>query len=347
MPCQAPLRVLLALTAVWSLAGCDSVPSVHLREVPSHVRAQLQGNTRTLSEVEMRTRNIHIRPSVTTEGTVTVPMALHHGVPEIPARINGGEDLPMLVDTGSQVCLLEARTAAARRVSVFDQQTIGMTLSGTSGRERAMVGLPDVLRIGSWSMKQFPLLVRTHESSLRFSWWEQHNVGFDVFGMDAIRHSCSYLTLDFPAQRVVFGIGRRFTAPSGKRVWSAPLVMRDGLPHVKLQTGGKTWTALVDSGFNGLIEMDRTTAERLHVLDKARPSDAFRVGIGAPVRGEKSHYGMITLPQLGSLGPRMTNIATLIVPDRSKIGCGLLRPFRVTLDFRRGLLWLEDGAKSE
>jgi hypothetical protein len=88
--------------------------------------------------------------------------------------------------------------------------------------------------------------------------------------------------------------------------------------------------------------MDKPTAERLGLMERARPVDTFRAGLGAPPKGEPSQFGMVSLPRLDSLGPGMLNIPTLIVPQRSKIGSTILRPFRVTFDFRRSLLWLED-----
>jgi hypothetical protein len=92
-----------------------------------------------------------------------------------------------------------------------------------------------------------------------------------------------------------------------------------------------------------LLDMDKETAQRLKLLDRARPSEVFRFGLGAPVKDEPVHFGTVVLPKLESLGPRMANLPTLIVPRQSKLGCALLEPFRVTLDFRRGVLWLEDA----
>jgi hypothetical protein len=239
---------------------------------------------------------------------------------------------------------MEARTAAAHRVTVLDPSAASMTLGGTTGNETAWIGLPEEVVIGSLALRRFPFFVRMHETRVRLGPWRNRAISLDLIGMNAIARSCHFLTLDFPAKQVVFGAARNFVPPSGKGVWKAPLIIRDGLPYVKLHTGGSSWMALVDTGFSGLLDMDKATAQRLRLLEKARPTSAFRVGLGAPTPGEPSQFGMVSLPQLDSLGPRMVNIPTLIVPQRSKIGCALLRPFRVTLDFERGLLWLEDPA---
>jgi hypothetical protein len=268
-------------------------------------------------------------------------MYLRDGVPPVPARINRSALVPVAIDTGSQGCVMEARTALAHRVTVLDHNEASMTLGGTTGDEQAWIGLPDEVAVGSWVLKQFPFFVRTHETRVRLGLWNNHDISLDLIGMNAILKSCRYLTLDFPAKRVVFGIGRDFAPPSRQRAWKAPLLLQNGLPYVQLHTEGQSWIALVDSGFNGLLDMDKATAERLHLLERARPTDAFRIGLGAPAKGEASQFGVVSLSKLDSLGPHMVNIPTLIVPIRSKIGCALLRPFRVTLDFTRGLLWLE------
>ena len=307
------------------------------------MKAGLQANSRALTTREVDRGGINIQATIVADGPVSLPMSFRDGVPLVPVRINGNAQVHVAVDTGSQGCVLEARTALAHRVTVLDHKDASMTLGGTTGDEQAWIGLPDEVAIGSWVLKQFPFFVRTHETRVRLGLWDNRDISVDLIGMNAILKSCRYLTLDFPAKRVVFGIDRNFDPPSLDAAWNAPLLMQNGLPYVQLHTDGQSWTALVDSGFNGLLDMDKATAERLRLLEKARPTNAFRIGLGAPAKGEASQFGFVSLSKLDSLGPRMVNIPTLIVPKRSKIGCVMLRPFRVTFDFTRGLLWLESS----
>jgi predicted aspartyl protease len=342
MTCQAPIRTILCIAMAGVLPACQTEPRLDHREVSSRLRAGLVANSRSLTQQEHGESQIHLEVTITKQGSVSLPMTLRDGVPVVPVRLNRREARPFLVDTGSQGCVLEARTAVADRVTVLDQNIATTTLGGTTGREQALIGTPNEIAIGSWVMEQFPFFVRTYETRVRMGWLDRHNIGLDLIGMNAILKSCDFLTIDFPGEQIVFGIGRRFPSPSGAGVWKAPLLMRNGLPYVQLQTNGRTWTALVDTGFNGLLDMDKETAGRLKLLEMARPADVYRFGLGAPVKDEPVHYGTVVLPKLESLGPRMVNLPTLIVPRQSKLGCALLEPFRVTLDFRRGLLWLED-----
>jgi hypothetical protein len=341
MTCQALIRLSISLVGVVMLTGCEIVPQLNHREVSARVKAGLEANSRALTTKEVQGNDIKIEATIVADGPLSLPMSVRDGVPLVPARINRSGQVLVGVDTGSQGCVLEARTALAHRVTVLDHEDASMTLGGTTGDEQAWIGLPDEFAIGSWVLKQFPFFVRTHETRVRLSLWNNHDISVDLIGMNAILRSCRFLTLDFPAKRVVFGIGEDFDPPSRKAAWKAPLLLQNGLPYVQLQTDGQSWTALVDSGFNGLLDMDKATAQRLRLLEKARPTDAFRIGLGAPAKGEATQFGVVSLSKLDSLGPHMVNIPTLIVPKRSKIGCALLRPFRVTLDFTRGLLWLE------
>ena len=344
MICQAPIRASAFLMVLSLLAGCVTSPQIDHHAVSASLKARLKANSRPLTQDEQNHGKVTLDVTYTTHGPVVLPITWSDGLPTIPARINQGSPHRFVLDTASQFCALEARTAVANHVTVLDPDTAHVTLEGTTGDERALIGLPEQCSIGTWVLERWPFFVRTSESRVRLSWWENHRFDMDIIGMNLVLKSCDFLTLDFPSKRVVFGIEGRFAPPSGRNVWKAPLMMRDGLPYVQLHTNGQTWTALLDSGFTGLLDMDKATAQRLKLLDKARPSDALRIGLGSPAGGEPSQLGVVTLSQLDSLGPRMVHIPTHIVPQRvsSKIGCALLRPFRVTLDFRRGLLWLED-----
>lgn len=343
MACQALIRTSASVLAAGVLAACHTAPLLDHREIPAKMKAGLEANSRAPTAQEAQRGEIKIHAAIVADKPSSLRMSLRNGVPTVPARINRGASLPLVVDTGSQGCVLEARTASAHRVTVLDPSAASMTLGGTTGNEKAWIGLPEEVVIGSLTLRRFPFFVRMHETRVNLGPWRKREISLDLIGMNALSRSCRYLTLDFPAGRIVLGAATRFTPPSGKGVWKAPLIIRNGLPYVKLHTEGSSWLALVDSGFNGLIDMDKATAQRLGLLKKARPTNAFRVGLGAPVEGEASQFGVVSLPQLDSLGPRMVNIPTLIVPQRSKLGCALLRPFRVTLDFDRGLLWLEDS----
>ena len=328
------------LVAVLLASGCSGPPSVTHRAVPESVIRRLNFAPAAQGERALQA----LTPSSYARGPVTVPMKFLYGLPVVDVRINQGDSVPLLVDTGSEVNVLEARVALSRKVRVLPVSRLSTTIVGTLGSERALVGAPETLDIGPWQLRNIPCVVRTYENHLIVSPFEHHNIGFNVLGMDLLTHACRYLTLDYAARQVTFGIGQTFPKPAGQRAWSAPLSFREGIPYVTLHADGQKWTAMVDTGYNGLVEIDKKTATRLDLLGDSVTSRVTRVGVGSSTDGRESDLRAVMLPGFESLGPQMINIPAAIVPDRSKIGTGLLRPFRVTLDFKRRLLWLEDPA---
>lgn len=343
MICQAPTQLLLCATLLAVLAACQSDPFLSHQEVPPRTRAKLDALSRAPTEQEYRDHAFQIDATISGTGAVSVPMTLEQGIPTVRAKVNGRRSIPMIVDTGSQGCIMEARTATAKGVTILKVENAPLRVSGTTGVEEVLFGVPDTVVIDEMQWEKFPFLVRMHETHVRLSRWNLHTFCYDILGMNAVLPRCDYLTFDFPGKRLVFGMAERFTAPTGKRVWKAPLVMRDKLPYVQLRTNGKTWLALLDTGFDGLIHMNEETARSLKLHKEAQPVRILRAGLGLPQNAKQStEFGQINLSQLDSLGPKMTNIPTLIIPEGSKIGCTLLQPFRVTLDFKRHTLWLED-----
>ena len=343
MICQAPTRLPLAVMLAGLLAGCQSDPQLSHRQISSSTRSKLLAISRAPTSKEYSNNTFQVDALISGTGAATVPMRLETGIPTVPASINGRKAIPMIVDTGAQACLMEARTAVAHRVITLQEGKPVITVAGIGGREHALFGVPDSVKIGDLLLEKFPFFVRTHETHVKYSLWKQYIFSYDILGMNAVLPRCDYLTLDFPAKQMVFGLAQTFTPPVGKKVWKAPLVIRDRLPYVQLHTSGKTWQALIDTGFDGLLHMNEATAKRLGLQDKARPVKMLRAGVGVPANAKQlTEFGLVNLPGLASLGPKMTNIPTFIIPETSKIGCALLKPFRITLDFKRHLLWLED-----
>ena len=163
----------------------------------------------------------------------------------------------------------------------------------------------------------------------------------NVLGMDVMRRMCSFVTLDYPGARAIFGFRDMFKPDAGLKSWRTPLMVKGGLVYVRVGDGRSKWMALVDTGSSSCVEVGRDIAERGGLRQGVALPQIFRVGVGTsnsnaavPVAGIRS---------LELLGPTLLNVPAVLVPDSPKIGSGLLRRFRVTLDFRRSLLWLESS----
>lgn len=333
----------LSLALPWIFSSCATQPHAVMNAVSPSTMKLLDQKSQNLDELGIHQdgEKLVCRATWSAEKPVSVSLLWQHNLPHVTALING-HPVRLIVDTGSQGCVLEADTAVRCGVTTARATGRKFTLSGISGAETALMGVPDKVEIGDWNWNRMPCFVRTGKSAMVGPWpLDRRSFAINILGMDVIRQMCSYLTLDYPHGRVVFGLKEDFSPPTGALAWSAPLEFRDGLPHVKISDGKTEWWALVDTGASTKAEMNAEFAERLGFRKNASRSNTARIGVGAPGKEAAQTLHQVRVRELTRLGPRLLNVDMLIVPDRSKIGA-ILRPFRVTLDFKRSLLWLED-----
>ncbi len=333
----------MAMALGFTMSCCSSLPHAEMKAVSPATMKLLEQRSQKLDDLGIREDGgaLVCRANWSAEGPVTVPLLWQHNLPHVTALVNG-HPVRLIVDTGSQGCVLEAETALRCCVTTVRATERKFTLSGISGAESALLGVPDHVEIGDWKWSRLPCLVRTGKSEMVGPWpLDRRPFAINILGMNAMRHMCSYLTLDYPRGRVVFGLKEDFTPRTGPMVWSVPLDFRDGLPYVKISDGQAEWWALVDTGASTMAEMNSDMAARLGFQKNASLSNTARIGVGAPGKNDNQRLHQVRVRELLKLGPRLLNVDMLIVPDRPKIGA-ILRPFRVTLDFKRSLLWLED-----
>lgn len=335
-------RWILVATMAWALAGCGVEPRAGTRVVSPRTLKELEAGSGSLEELSLRrtARGFAARGSWSAPSSVEVPMRLDSGLPHIRAQLNGRE-VELIVDTGSQATVLEADTALHCGVRTAKKSEGTLSLSGISGSESALMGVPERIEIGRWSWQGMPCLVRTTQSEIPRQGFLGGGRRFliNVLGMDAMRRMCSFVTLDYPGAKAVFGFRDAFKPVAGRKSWRTPMVEKGGLPHVRVGDGRSKWMAVVDTGSSSCVEVGRDIAERGGLRRETDWPRIFRMGVGTtnstaavPVAGIRS---------LELLGPRLLNVPAVLVPDSAKIGSGLLRQFRVTLDFRRSALWLE------
>src|SRR5262245_44105028 len=128
MICQAPIRMFHFIVMAVFLAGRAATPELDHRAVSWRLRSPLAPNSRNLAQQELGGDKVRLEVTILKNGPVSLPMSVRNGVPQVPVRLNGSAPLPFLVDTGSQGCVLEARTAVGRRVTVLDHTAAVTTL---------------------------------------------------------------------------------------------------------------------------------------------------------------------------------------------------------------------------
>ena len=265
-----------------------------------------------------------------------VPMKLDHGLPSVACRINGHE-VSMFLDTGSQRTVLEAVTALKCGVRVINPADFHPNINGTKGIEPALVGLPDTMQLGDWHWKGLPCLVRTIQNrpDIDGHW------NFNILGMDALHGMCSYVTLDYLRNEAVFGFRKEFVPPSFGVFSSSALEVEKNVPIVVVEVGDKHWRAVLDTGATMPVVVDTVTALYLDWTDRFATSNRTLAGLGVPKPGAPTRLLHVPNANVRCLGSHIKSADVLVVPDSSKIGSGLLRYFKTTLDFTRNRVWLE------
>jgi len=293
---------------------------------------------------EVKDGSIRFPLNVQSPDTVTLPMTLRGGMPSIWARLNDGPPVHMILDTGAQRTVLDARTAISHNVVLLDPGLGGPTLAGSLGKETGYLGLLKPFQLGEFSMSRYVCLVRTHQNAIRyFGELKRSQISLDIIGMDLPKKVFSYLTLDYKRAQAKLSISSTFEPQEKERVWKSPIIWKDDLPHVYVHSGNVRWLALVDSGFSDAYEVTEDIARRTGIFDRrVSVSGGYQIAIGGSQTAGQSVLGVAMMPRVEGAGPPTINIPAIITQGRPKIGSALMRNFTVTIDFKRSVLWFED-----
>lgn len=115
-------------------------------------------------------------------------------------------------------------------------------------------------------------------------------------------------------------------------------VNSDGVPLIVLTIDGFPWTAVVDTGFNGDLEI----LESLRASFVLRSIGTIFSNLAAGQTIEEELYA-ITFPFDGEL---FEVEATFVISDTILIGTRLLRNHRLTIDFPAGSVLIEHTSKA-
>lgn len=212
---------------------------------------------------------------------VAVPMQLRAGTPHVMASINGQGAIPLLLDTGATLSVFEPDVAThcgllpsgGRRLQIHG-------VHGTAGASQAVMSTMD---LGQWHATNVRCLVRGISS------FRPNGLGTAILGMDHLRRHCSFLTIDYQRNTVELGFSRTFQ-PTRGGVTRTPVRWVNGMPVIRVSSGGLSWDAVVDSGSTWGIVIDQSTAARLgHAHDGMGMGEGLILsGVGGSVRGGRS-----------------------------------------------------------
>ena len=331
------MRALSLLACIGLLSGC----AVRSKSISAALERELK--TRSISSEQFGIsftptgQSMQLFTAEMDREPITVPMK--HGLVGLPAvdvSLNKGKPIRMILDTGAQMSVVEAKRAADGKAHVFASEKRPFRVVGVGGEELAWLARFDKVRIGPMALRRFIAVLRRSTTSVRFAGLTLGGLEVNLLGSPTFS-SFNHVTMDYPAKSVVFSPATDFQPRRGAR--RVPMVVRDGLFYVPLQVGKRMVPAMVDTGARDEIFINRSLVKAWGLDALAEKGATFRAaGIGGETRGRQ-----FTLP-LAFIGEEPVRGATVDTAEglwTARIGNDLLSRWRVTFDFRHRLMWLE------
>jgi predicted aspartyl protease len=289
-------RFIIALVTLASLVGC-SQPS-HPRDITVPQRLIIESSRAVL------------------------PMRRIHGMAVVDAPPVNGEPSILIVDTGSSMAYFSNRVLEAygreSNHTTFTTDAAGHVQYGQS------LVLIDSYAIGSITFENFHAAPLEPTGLRRFL-----GDSFDgALGMSLFRDCL--LTIDYPKRQIVV---ERGNLEPGEGVIPARFP-RDGPPQVEITLAGRSFSASIDSGFEGSLELPRAVADSLGWQTRDRPAYFQNLyAFSAKTRGRLN----VDLQIAGHTIPRPRVLVTES-GDGITIGSHILQQFALTLDAKSRLI---------
>ena len=111
------------------------------------------------------------------------------------------------------------------------------------------------------------------------------------------------------------------------------IVTEDGVPAIRIEVGSQRWQAIIDTGFNGELELPEPLRSHVNARFVGRATSL----LAANQRMEEDVF-LVDFPFDG----RMVRAqATFVDGDEILIGTGMLRDYRLQIDFPAGTVFIE------
>lgn len=264
-------------------------------------------------------------------------------LPILVARVNGRDNIRVLLDSGSNRNLLGYTLANAIGLPIVAGLK-PLTGLGIGGAADAYAGVLPRFEIGAVRIERMVTLVGADAQALGFTRGLFDNQQVMILGLNALR-GLSYLTIDSRAGNVTLAADETFTAAPGSAIAArVPMWWEGDLPFVDVKLDGqKARPCIVDTGGDYGFLVPRAMARELGYWKPGKERLNTSGGIGGASLG--TSY-VIRQAMLGDATLRQVRSRTdLVGPEPAGghllLGHAVLRQYRVTFDFRQGLLWLE------
>jgi predicted aspartyl protease len=339
-PCAIFLRLAgVALLAIF-VTGCSIVsspiePSIERRLLRTKLSegefGARVGNKGDRIQFTMFTGYVHPSP-------VVVPMSKRfRGLPGLDVRLNDRHTVRMLADTGAQLSIVDAASVLSAGGRAYVPEKWNFSVTGIGGSEQAWLARFDRASIGSVTLRSFTTVVRRHKTVVRMGGMSVGAIPINLLGCPVLL-GFRYVTFDYAGGRFIFSPGTSFAPPPGAH--RVPLTVKDQLLYVPLRIGGRTISAMVDTGAKDQIFLNTDTVRAFNLQDRASSGGTYRaLGLGGETSGRQF---TVPLAFLGNMPLQNVVVDTSASESwDARIGSDLLERWKVTFDFQKGAMWLE------
>ena len=279
---------------------------------------------------------------------VAIPFELHSNLIIIPVKVNDGEDLRFILDTGVRTAILTDE-GFVDGIPNVDDRTISLMGAGNQGEISAYVSSDVSFAIpeGVAAVGNSILILKDDYLQLdSFLGTRIHGIlGYELFSRFVVE-------IDYMRQQVI--LHRPDTFRPGRSFEEVPISVEDTKPYidgVQLKTSDSTTITIrlmIDTGASHALMLNRAADERITVPER-NISGYLGRGLSGEIYGQ-----MARIPQLGIDKFELKGVTTSFpetnaftktltkrTPHQGNLGGSVLKRFRVIFDYANGKLYLK------
>ena len=322
--------------------------------------AELQKNAKTPEELGIRMqftgetagfRDVNV---IDAHENVTVPMVEIptdqprqagglYRAPVILATVNGKPDVPVTLDSGSNLNLFGYTLARSLGIPLI-AGVKPITGHGIGGSVDNYAAILREMQIGSIQFHRMVTLVGPDEQvlSVTHSFWGDNQVM--ILGVNALR-GLSYLTIDNLRGNVIFGAREGYLPDDTLKFMTAvPLHWIGRLPAIDISVDSReAVTCILDTGGDYGMLLPRSRASEWGYWSPGKGPLTIPGGVGGASLATTYQVKVVKVGKatLARIPARTGLIGPEIGGGNIFLGDVVLRRYRVTFDFKRDTLWLE------
>ena len=279
---------------------------------------------------------------------VAIPFELHSNLVVIPVKVNDGEDLRFILDTGVRTAIL-TDGGFVDGIPTVDDRIISLMGAGEQGEISAYVssGVSFAIPEGVAAAGHSILVLKDDYLQLdSFLGTRIHGIlGYELFSRFVVE-------IDYMRQQVV--LHRPDTFRPSRSFQEIPISIEDTKPYidgVTLNTTDSTTVTvrlMIDTGASHALMLNRSSDERITV-PKRNVSGYLGRGLSGEIYGQMARVAHLGLDKFNLKGvttsfPDSNAFARTLserTPHQGNLGGSVLKRFRVIFDYANGKLYLK------